>query len=424
MKNQLHQYIKQIFFRRATQKGSLIIFVIFLFILMAIHTIEISREMVDHVQMVERVTARELAGELAFDAAAYLQRDLSQQALEQLKPSLQRFLNERAAGIKASEIRNADGSISYNPQLFSSIMPSLNVWSISNPISVLKNLPHKTQQHLPLYETLQETLNLSAKEKSYVLEAADKFTKNEYDYSITTKFAGRQILIGGRPASPGITPQPAIEMYRWIATVRMKMRVYNQQELPLRFDYDIVALVSTATPDIYVPPCQSGPGRINISGFSDGRLTFFCNPVPPGVTHDDGRVNSRTDGMDEYDCYSVETLTYNAMVDPARYEDIRKKYLENGGLEDIHDGLKQGENLNGSVLGNGTGQRNQNTKNLILVGDRIDNKSVGAIKSDCGSQTGSNASKTNLTNNNFEVSVTTKLVAVFLGFEVAKQPIR
>jgi hypothetical protein len=424
MSNQLNQFVKKTLFNRTKQKGSLIIFVIFLFILMAIHTIEISREMVDHVQMVERVTARELAGELAFDAAAYLQRDLSQQALERIKPSLQRFLNERAAGIKASEVRNADGSITYNSQLFSRIMPGLNVWSINNPVSVLKNLPNKTQQHLPLYETLQETLILGSKEKADVLEVANKFTKNEYDYTVTTKFAGRQMIISGRPASPGVTPQPAIELYRWIATMRMKMRVYNQQELALRFDYDIVALVSTATPDIYVPPCQSGPDRINISGFSDGRLTFFCNPVPPGAKHDTGEENKRTDGMDEYDCYSVETLTYNAMVDPAKYENIRKKYLEDGGLEDIHDGLKQGQNFNGSVLGNGTGQRNQNTRNLILVGDRIDNKSVGAIKSDCGSQAGSDAAKVNLTNNNFEVSVTTKLVAVFLGFEVAKQPIR
>jgi hypothetical protein len=412
---------------KVNQRGFMMVFALLIFLIAALHMIEFAAQTKEHTDIIEQLTAREVATEMAFDAGTHLQRQLSQQALDRIKPILQNFLTQRSATIKASEIRNSSGVVTaYNPSVYNSIMPSKDVWSISTPVSALKNLPNKQKQHLPLEAGLEVLIKPNTKQEKEALEDYKHFLSNEYDYRIATKFAGRQIIIPAISPAPGVTPRPAIEMYRWMATVFLNMRVYRRQQMALRFDYDIVALVTTTTPDLYIPPCMSSPVQpVKTSGFSDGRIAFFCNPVPKGEQHDiTGERNNRADGADEYDCYSVETLNFNAMADPATYEKLRQKYLDNGGAEDIHDGLKQGESLNGSVLGNGTGQRNKNTKNLIIVGDRIDSQSVGAIRSDCGSVNGSDASKVNLTNNSFEVSVTTKMVAVHPGFEIAKVPLR
>jgi hypothetical protein len=410
---------KTLLSNRKSQCGYFMILALMIMLLLTLHSTQMARQAFEHATNIQTVTGYEVAAHYAPNNGVFLQQEINKVATQKIKAALQAYTVERSKLIDAATVRNANGTTTINPALIGPTMPSQSVWSINRPVSLLKDIPGKVNQSVDAYKILREIMIpkiTNAADLKRFEEKAKFYLKNEYDYTIATTFAGRQVLVTGQSASVAGRPVPSMELYRWVATVIMVTRVSYEQKLPMRFDYDIVALVTTPTPEITMPECQQPTVNHTITPPFDTRVRFFCREVPDGEKYDDKTTN--LSGKTQYDCHSTLDLWANAEIDPEKFGPIKRKYLDNGGLEDLMDAVK------GKVdpFAFGNGQRNPNTNGLLIVGDNT-NPNVGKTTVDCTSF-GQSSRDARLTNNAVLIGVSTKLVGVNAAFEIAKLPMR
>jgi hypothetical protein len=406
-------------FHSSKQKGYFTLLPLLLLLLYIPHTIEIYSHFFEHALELRRIKAFEIAAHRSADIGNFLQNEINKAAIERIKVALQAYVVERSKLIETATVRTANGNTTINATLVTPAIPSDKVWSINRPNSLLKTVPNKTNQTVPYYDLLYKSLASNTtfgKQQLASLEAAKEQLRNNYDYNIGVTFVARQVISTGKLASVAGRPIPSIELYRWVATVHMMLRSSYGQKLPMRFDYDIVALITTPTPDIAMSECQQPTVNHTINPPFDTRVRFFCREVLPDTPYDNNDIN--TSGKTQYDCHSTLDLWANAEIDPEKFGPIKRKYLDNGGLEDIMDAVK------GKVdpFAFGGGERNPNTKGLLIVGDNT-SPNAGKTTVDCTSF-GQSPRDPKLTNNAVLLGVTTKQVSIYPGFEIAQQPLR